>query len=109
MTLNILTVIGQWEREAIGERTSAVMQHMRTKGEYTGGWPPYGWKVGAEGALVEVPEEQLIIAGARRLRAEGCTLRGIALTMPINPRTGKSFSLTQVVRMIDSDRALEAV
>jgi site-specific DNA recombinase len=30
MVLNILTAIGEWEREAIGERTSAAMQHLRT-------------------------------------------------------------------------------
>jgi DNA invertase Pin-like site-specific DNA recombinase len=32
MVLNMLTVIGQWEREAIGERTSAAMQHKASQG-----------------------------------------------------------------------------
>jgi DNA-binding transcriptional MerR regulator len=79
MVLNMLTVIGQWEREAIGERTSAAMQHKASQGEYTGGAAPYGHALAADGAaLVEVESEQAVIAEARALRATGLSLRKVA-------------------------------
>src|SRR5215831_17502980 len=37
LVLNVLASVSQWEREAIGERTSAAMQHKASVGEYTGG------------------------------------------------------------------------
>ena len=33
MVLNVMSSVGQWEREAIGERTSAAMQHKASQGE----------------------------------------------------------------------------
>jgi DNA invertase Pin-like site-specific DNA recombinase len=35
--LNVLASVGQWEREAIGERTATAMQHKAAQSEYTGG------------------------------------------------------------------------
>lgn len=99
MVLNILTVIGQWEREAIGERTAAVMQHMKATGAFTGGWPPYGYRVVGE-ALEPVPEEQAIIESARAFRQQGMSLRSVAAALPENPRTGKPFAASQIVRML---------
>ena len=43
LVLNVLASVSQWEREVIGERTSAAMQHMRNQNQYTGGKPPYGY------------------------------------------------------------------
>jgi hypothetical protein len=34
LVLNVLGAVSQWEREAIGERTSVAMQHMSERGEY---------------------------------------------------------------------------
>lgn len=48
MVLNMLTVIGQWEREAIGERTAAAMQHKASQGEYIGGAAPYGYALASK-------------------------------------------------------------
>lgn len=100
MVLNILTVIGQWEREAIGERTAAVMQHMKAEGLFTGGFPPYGWRVDEAGALVAVPEELALIDRAKALRERGAALRTIALELGVNKRTGKPFAASQIARMI---------
>lgn len=100
MVLNILMSISEWEREAAVERTEAVMQHLKDTGKFTGGWPPFGWSVDAEGALVAVDEEQKIVAHARALRAEGMSLRAVAAALPINPRTGKGFAASQIVRMV---------
>ena len=42
LVLNVLASVSQWEREVIGERTSAAMQHMKSLNKYTGGKTPYG-------------------------------------------------------------------
>src|SRR6202158_3470062 len=36
LVLNVLASVSQWEREAIGERTAAALQHKGSQGEYTG-------------------------------------------------------------------------
>jgi site-specific DNA recombinase len=99
MVLNMLTVVGQWEREAIGERTRAVMQHMKATGCFTGGFPPYGFSLEA-GALVANECEEGIIALARAFRLAGMSLRSVAAALPLNPRTGKIFNASQIVRML---------
>jgi site-specific DNA recombinase len=58
MVLNILASVSQWEREAIGERTAAAMQYKHARHEYTGGEPPYGWQIGADGIHVEPQGEE---------------------------------------------------
>ena len=49
MVLNILAAVSQWERETIGERTAEAMAYKRQQREYTGGEPPYGWQLAADG------------------------------------------------------------
>lgn len=104
MVLNMLTVIGQWEREAIGERTSAAMQHKASQGEYTGGAAPYGHALAADGvALVEVEAEQAVIAEARTLRTAGLSLRKVAELLDskgLRARNGRTFAASQVARMV---------
>ncbi|MDQ3298954.1 MAG: recombinase family protein [Myxococcota bacterium] len=104
MMLNMLTVIGQWEREAIGERTSAAMQHKASKGEFTGGTAPYGFELGDDGAtLVQVADEQAVIAEVRSLRSAGLSLRKVAKSLDargIRARSGRTFAATQVARMV---------
>ena len=100
MVLHILMSISEWERESAIERTAAVMQHLKNTGCYTGGWPPYGWAVDDEGALVSVPEEQAIMTQARAFKQAGLSLRAVAAALPANPRTGKAFNHKQIVRMM---------
>lgn len=79
MILNVLMSVSQWEREVIGERTSAALQHKKANGEYTGGKVPFGYQLDDDGArLVECPEEQTILAEIQALRGEGLSLRKIA-------------------------------
>jgi site-specific DNA recombinase len=86
MILNIITSVAQWEREAIGERTSAVLQHKKAAGEIYN-QPPYGYRTAGKARagklyagmkLVPDSAEQLVISRVRRLRAKGQTLRAIA-------------------------------
>ena len=104
LVLNVLASVAQWEREAIGERTSVAMQHKASQGEYTGGEAPYGWRVSADGARLEPdPTEEEARAVARQLRAQGQTLRGIARELErrgVRSRTGRGFAPVQVKRMV---------
>ena len=75
LVLNVLMSVAEWEREAIGERTSAALQAKKAKGERTGN-PPYGWR--REGSSwVEDSAEQLNLARIKELRSRGWTLRAI--------------------------------
>ncbi len=100
MTLNILTAVSEWEREAAAERTAAVMSHLKASGTYTGGFPPYGYTLDDEGSLVESDGEQATLATAREMRASGKSLRNISAWLGVNPRTGKPFAASQIARML---------
>jgi DNA invertase Pin-like site-specific DNA recombinase len=106
MVLNMLTVVGQWEREAIGERTAVAMRHLAAQGRYTGGRVPFGFAVGADGeTLVEVEQEQTVIAAARTLRLTGLSLRGVAETLAergIKARSGRAFAPSAIASMVES-------
>jgi DNA invertase Pin-like site-specific DNA recombinase len=82
MMLSMLTVIGQWEREAIGERTSAAMAHLASEGRYCGGGVPFGYALASDGeTLVEVADELAVVREARALREAGLSYRAIAATL----------------------------
>lgn len=103
MVLHILTSVAQWEREAIGERTAAAMAHMASRGEYTGGQVPYGYRVADDGThLVEHAGEQEVVAAIRELRAGGLSLRAVVAELAkrgMVARSGKPLGLTQVARI----------
>lgn len=79
MILNVLMSVSQWEREVIGERTSAALQHKKAAGEYTGGKLPFGMQLATDGITLEDnPGEREILDDIRRLRDEGLSLRVVA-------------------------------
>ena len=80
MILNIMATVSQWEREVIGERTSAALQHKLSVGEHVGS-PALGYAVAADGKLEKVAGEQATVDRILALRAAGCTLRVIAETL----------------------------
>jgi len=101
LVLNVLASVSQWEREAIGERTSAVRQSMKANGLYCGGSVPYGQML-VSGELVTNPNEQAIIARAKALKAQGHSLRTIATMFSsegLRTRKDTDFSHTLVSRM----------
>ena len=103
LVLNVLASVSQWEREVIGERTSAAMLHKSASGGFVGGVPPYGWKVGDDGQLVEVAEEQAVLAAAASLRRAGLSLRQVSRELAVRgfvSRSGLPFAATQVARMV---------
>ena len=100
LVLNVLSSVSQWEREAAAERTTAVMQHLKATGKFTGGFPPFGFYVDDDGSLVEHVEEQAIITLSRQYNRAGASLRNIGRQIGNNPRTGKPFDAKQVQRML---------
>jgi len=103
LVLNVLGSVSQWEREAIGERTAAAMQHKAARGEFTGGEAPYGFRVSDDGIhLIEDEAEQAILEQARAMRRAGLSLRQVAgeLTrLGVRTRVSKPFVAVQVARM----------
>jgi len=106
LVLNVLGAVSQWEREAIGERTSAAMQHKAAKGEYIGGAPRFGYRLAGDGRTLESHEaEQAAIREARALRAAGLSLRAVAGRLEaagFRTRTGGPFAAVQVARMLEA-------
>jgi len=104
LVLNVLASVSQWEREAIGERTSAALQHKAAQGEYTGGDVPYGFRLAPCGERLQPePREQALLAEARRLRKKGLSLRAVArelVARGFRTRTGGPFAPVQVKRML---------
>jgi site-specific DNA recombinase len=78
LVINIMGAVSQWEREAIGERTSMALQHKRAQGQRVGTLP-FGYTLGVDGVhLIENRAEKEILDIMRELRAAGFTLEQIA-------------------------------
>lgn len=87
--LTMIAAMAQLERKTIGERTSAVLQSLKSKGMPTGP-APYGFRLqgrteptagkpkGDTLPLIEDEHEQAVIAWIREAREAGQTLREIA-------------------------------
>jgi site-specific DNA recombinase len=65
--LGMLAVFAQLERDAIAERTKDALANKIANGENVGA-PAYGYKV-EDGKLIEVPEEQEVLAAIRKMRS----------------------------------------
>ncbi len=74
---NVMGSVSQWEREAIGERTSEALAVMRSNGRRISRHAPYGYRLNSQG-WVEDEREQRAIRLMRQLRADGLSLRQIA-------------------------------
>lgn len=104
LVLNVMTSVAQWEREAIGERTSNALQHMKSQGKRIGA-VPYGWTLAADAKSLTKDEfEQTVIARARELRATGASLRAVAnilASQGMNTRNGRTFDPQQIARITE--------
>jgi site-specific DNA recombinase len=106
LVLNVLTAVGQWEKEAIAERTSAALQHKSQAGEFVGGAPPYGMRLAADGVHLEAdPAEHAVIARTAELRRAGLSLRDVAAELAAEgklSRSGRPFAAAQIARMLET-------
>lgn len=76
LVLNVLASVSEWEREAIGERTSVALQHKKAQGQHVGS-PGLGYDM-RDGELVANDKEKTVLSRIRELRAEGLTYRAMA-------------------------------
>ena len=104
----MLAAFAEFERERIVERTADGRAGKAARGGHTGGSAPYGWIVDGEGRdamLIELPDEQKILASAIALRRSGLTLRAVAATLAATghfSRSGRPFAAQQIDRMLMS-------
>lgn len=104
LAVNVLMVVSQWEREAIGERTSAALQYKKSKGEYTGGTVPFGYQLAENGvSLLRNEAEQKIIEKAKSLRNWEYSFRKISKILAKQghlSRNNKPFSARSIMLMV---------
>lgn len=75
--LTLMAALAQMERELIGERTREALAYKKKKGERLG-TTPLGYKILADGSLIENPEELEIVSRIKRLHYSGMPYRKIA-------------------------------
>lgn len=97
MFLTIAAAFAEAERDRIRERVTNVKRDQKSRGRYLGGKVPFGYVV-TGGALVEVPDEQGVIATAQALRRENYSLR--AIQSEIVSRHDRRLSLDALSRLV---------
>ena len=104
MLVNMIGVISQWEREAIGERTATSLRYKRASGMKYNGQPLYGY-AHVVGRLEPMEDEQGIVERIVGLRTSGETYSGIATKLneeKIHTRSGGVWFPQQVKRVIQN-------
>jgi putative DNA-invertase from lambdoid prophage Rac len=100
LVFTILSAVAEAERDRIRERIRDVKADQRRRQRYLGGIVPFGWSVGSDGELVEVPEQQAAIKRAQKLRAKGLSLRAISAALA---KSGVPLSHEGVKRIVAGD------
>ena len=100
MIVNMMVVVSQWEREVIGERTSAALQELKRQGRATGPTEraPYGFTY-VDGMRVAHAVEQATLARIAALRIEGLSFAKVAEALNgsgVRTRTGGLWSRSGV-------------
>jgi len=104
MMLTIAAGFAELERNRISERTKAVLDYKRSKGEWVGGSIPYGYSLADDGVHLEPnPKEQEIIEFVYQLREGGCSYHHISAVLEsegfVN-RRGNRFSPSGLNRVL---------
>ncbi len=81
LVFTILSAVAEAKRDRIRERIRDVKADQRKRQRYLGGIVPFGWRIGEDGALVEVPEQQRAIQRIVELRRNGLSLRAISASI----------------------------
>lgn len=93
--------VAEFEGALIRARTAATKRRLRELGLHQGGSAPYGYRLEGR-ALVELPEEQAMLARLRELRASGLTTRATAAQLTAEGyrnRAGGHWSYQAVSRL----------
>jgi putative DNA-invertase from lambdoid prophage Rac len=81
LVFTILSAVAEAERDRIRERILDVKSDQRKRNRFLGGTAPFGWRVGEDGELIQVLEQQRIIRQIVELRRQGLSLRAIAASI----------------------------
>jgi len=107
--LTIMAGAAEMERNLVRERTAFAMRRKQQRREYTGGHCPYGWTVDADGTHLTVnPDEQNVIAAAKRLREAGLSLAKIGQELErqgMLPRSGGRWHAKTVRDLLKAEVA----
>jgi DNA invertase Pin-like site-specific DNA recombinase len=98
LVFTILSAVAEAERDRIRERVFDVKQDQKKRNRYLGGKVPFGFKVGKDGALVPVPDQQAAIQRAGELRTNGAPLRKIQAALAAEH--GARVSLDALARIM---------
>ncbi len=102
LVLNVMGSVSQWEREAIGERTSEALAVMRSNGRRISRHAPYGYRLNGQG-WIEDEREQKAVQAMRTLRAEGLSLRQIVAELELqghHNRSGRRLSAQTIANVL---------
>ena len=77
MMFQMLSVLAEFERNLVAERTTNALQHKKRTGQNYTNQTPYGFEA-IEGRLVEVKQEAEVVAEIQASRTGGNTLQSIA-------------------------------
>ena len=95
LSMNLFGTIAQWEGEMIAERTTEALAHKKAKGEHCGRIP-FGFAIGEDGKLHEVPEEMKTITAMKRMHGRGASVRTIAAKHNISKSTAHKLVTTDL-------------
>lgn len=101
----MLAAIAEVERMNINARTSGGRKQKASKGGYSGGKEPYGYR-SIDRNLVIVPEEAKIVKEVYALRGKGYSYRSIIDTLSAEgrlTRSGKAFSLGHIQNILSNE------
>lgn len=103
MMMALLGGFAELESYAKAERTRDAWDYQRARGRRLGSKPPYGWRVAADGHVVEDVAEQAVISAVLELRAEGRSVRRVREWLEesgVEPRGGR-WHATTINRILD--------
>lgn len=111
MVVGMLSVISQWEREAIGERTATSIRYKRSNGQiYSGRYALYGYRK-VDGCLVPVEAEQNAIQLILELK-DRCSLSDIGqklISAGFHTRSGGSWNKKCIRKIIMDSSVRETI
>lgn len=98
LMLNIIISMAQWEREAASERLRTKFAAARRRGFYTGGTPPYGYRIQDKRLVIDDAEAQAIrLAFTEAARGTGHTeIATLINDRGIRTRTGTPWHRQRV-------------
>lgn len=99
LILTMVSAFAEFERDRIGERIRQAKQDQKSRGEYLGGTPRFGWRRDSD-VLVRDEAQQEAIERMQMMRDEGASFRTISSRMK---EEGISISHQGVVNALASD------